>query len=171
MLEKGGGAKWFRVCVASRVNTVMAKKCNSLDNYKCGSKHHMSCMHFDRDTVHSRQGETTPKKETSEDQSSMITRCSQLCMSVAGGRSCGKMVLVRVYPQGRLDLAIRTYAIIDDQANKTRRRWLLPGTWSHLWFAGVRECPPWHSIVGATVTVHQFLYFTFSCAKFLRFVQ
>ena len=30
------------------------------------------------------------------------------------------------------------------------------GTWSHLWFAGVRECPPWCSIVGATVTVHQF---------------
>ena len=37
-----------------------------------------------------------------------------------------------------------------------RRRWLLPGTWSHLWFAGVRECPSWCSIVGATVTVHQF---------------
>ena len=36
-----------------------------------------------------------------------------------------------------------------------RRRWLLPGTLSHLWFAGVRECPPWCSIVGATVTVHQ----------------
>ena len=31
-----------------------------------------------------------------------------------------------------------------------------PGTWSHLWFAGVRECPPWCSIVGATVTMHQF---------------
>ena len=32
----------------------------------------------------------------------------------------------------------------------------LPGTWSHLWFAGVLECPPWCYIVGATVTVHQF---------------
>ena len=32
----------------------------------------------------------------------------------------------------------------------------LPGTWSHLWFAGIRECLPWCSIVGATVTVHQF---------------
>ena len=31
-----------------------------------------------------------------------------------------------------------------------------PGTWSHLWFAGVRECPSWCSIIGATVTVHQF---------------
>ena len=98
----------------------MANKCKSLVKCnKCGSKHHMTCMHFDRDTVHSQQGETTPKEGTSEDQPSMITRCSQLCMSVAGGRSCGKIVLVRVYPQGRLDLAIRTYAIIDDQANKT----------------------------------------------------
>ena len=33
---------------------------------------------------------------------------------------------------------------------------LIPGTWSHLWFAGVRECPRWCSIVGATVTVHRF---------------
>ena len=38
----------------------------------------------------------------------------------------------------------------------SRRRWLLLGTWSHLWFAEVRECPQWCSIVGATVTVHQF---------------
>ena len=37
-------------------------------------------------------------------------------------------------------------------------RWHLPGTWSHLWFAGVSECPPWCSIVGVTVTV--LLYFT-----------
>ena len=32
----------------------------------------------------------------------------------------------------------------------------LPGTWSHNLFTGIRECPPWCSIVGATVTVHQF---------------
>ena len=38
---------------------------------------------------------------------------------------------------------------------------------SHLWFAGVRECPPWCSIVGATVTVHQFfciLHFCHTCS-------
>ena len=37
----------------------------------------------------------------------------------------------------------------------------------HLWFAGVRECPPWCSIVGATVTVHQFfciLYLYHTCS-------
>ena len=33
-----------------------------------------------------------------------------------------------------------------------------PGPWSHLWFAGVRECPPWCSIVGDTVTVHLFFF-------------
>ena len=44
----------------------------------------------------------------------------------------------------------------DDGVEKVIQILLLPGTWSHLWFAGVRECPPWCSIVGATVTVHQF---------------
>ena len=41
------------------------------------------------------------------------------------------------------------------------------GTWSHLWFAGVRECPPWCSVVGAAVTVHQFiciLHFCHTCS-------
>ena len=32
-----------------------------------------------------------------------------------------------------------------------------------LWFAGVRECTPWCSIVGATVTVHQFFWFLHFC--------
>ena len=37
----------------------------------------------------------------------------------------------------------------------------------HLWFAGIRECPPLCSIVGATVTVHQFfciLHFFHTCS-------
>ena len=33
----------------------------------------------------------------------------------------------------------------------------------HLWFAGVRECPPWCSIVCATVTVHQFFCILHLC--------
>ena len=46
---------------------------------------------------------------------------------------------------------------------------LLPGTCSHLWFAGVRECPSWFSIVGATVTAHQFfciLHFCHTCSLY-----
>ena len=46
-------------------------------------------------------------------------------------------------------------------------RWLLPGICSHLFFAGVRECPPWCSIVDATVTVHHFfciLHFCHTCS-------
>ena len=40
-------------------------------------------------------------------------------------------------------------------------------SWSHLWFAVVRDCPPWYSIVGARVTVHQFfciLHFCHTCS-------
>ena len=41
---------------------------------------------------------------------------------------------------------------------RSRRSWLLLGTWSRLWFPGFNEYPRWYSIVFATVTVHQFLY-------------
>ena len=40
-------------------------------------------------------------------------------------------------------------------------------TWSQLCFTGVSECPPWCSIVGATVTLHQFfciLHFCHTCS-------
>ena len=40
---------------------------------------------------------------------------------------------------------------------------------SHLWFAEFSECPPWCSIVGATVTVHQFfciLHFCHTCSLY-----
>ena len=47
------------------------------------------------------------------------------------------------------------FSVFSSNFAPSRRCWLLPRTWSHLCFAGVRECPPWCSIVGATVTVHQ----------------
>ena len=53
-----------------------------------------------------------------------------------------------------------------------RFHWLLH--WSHLCFAGVRECPPWCSIVCATVTVHQFfciLHFCHTCSRVELVVQ
>ena len=46
---------------------------------------------------------------------------------------------------------------------------LLPGTWSDLCYAGVHQCPPWRSIVGATVTMHQFfciLHFCHTCSLY-----
>ena len=48
------------------------------------------------------------------------------------------------------------------------------GTRSHLWFAGVREFPSWGSIVGATVTVHQFfciLHVYFHLKTFLTTIR
>ena len=38
----------------------------------------------------------------------------------------------------------------------SRRCWLLLGTWSHLWFQGVLECPPSYVIVCAKLMMHQF---------------
>ena len=41
-------------------------------------------------------------------------------------------------------------------------------TETHLWFAGARKCPPWCSIVGATVTVHQFFCILHFCLTYSR---
>ena len=59
------------------------------------------------------------------------------------------------------------FSVFSSNFAPSRRCWLLPRTWSHLWFAGVRECPLWCSIFGATVTVHQFfciLCFCHTCS-------
>ena len=51
---------------------------------------------------------------------------------------------------------------------------LLPGTWSHLWFEWFRECPPWCSIVSATVTVHQIfciLHITYVLLKTMSYLN
>ena len=64
-----------------------------------------------------------------------------------------------VSPHPASSIHIYTFVVADIHGGfglPSKRRWLLPGTWSHLWFPGVREYRPWCSIVGASVTVHQF---------------
>ena len=55
----------------------------------------------------------------------------------------------------------------EDAASLAEDAYSFQDTLSHLWFAGVHEYPPWCSIVGATVTVHQFfgsLHFCHTCS-------
>ena len=82
-----------------------------------------------------------------------------LCLFlVCCGCGCGTFYIVSVHVQ--CQSSIYTLSLCRGHSWRVRlaKQEMLtpPGTWSHLWFAGVRECPPWCSIVGATVTVHQF---------------
>eukprot|EP00079_Xenopus_tropicalis_P020479 XP_012811408.1 PREDICTED: uncharacterized protein LOC105946345 [Xenopus tropicalis] len=47
----------------------------------------------------------------------VTSQCTEVCKGAIGGRSCSKICLIKVYPKGQRDKAIRLYAIMDDQSN------------------------------------------------------
>lgn len=59
-------------------------------------------------------GEITPTTVNSQ--------CTEVCSPGQAGRSCSKICLVRVYPQGQRERAVKVYAILDDQSNRSLAR-------------------------------------------------
>ena len=53
---------------------------------------------------------------------SVNSKCTQICGGSFSGKSCAKTVLVNVYPKGQQEKAVRIYAILDDQSNRTLAR-------------------------------------------------
>ena len=49
----------------------------------------------------------------------VMSKCTEVCRNVFGLRSCSKICLVRVYPSGLRDRAIKAYAVIDEQSNRS----------------------------------------------------
>lgn len=86
---------------------------------KCGRMNHLTVMH--RDAFASAQfdhgGEMSvikrPKEET------VTSRCTSLCDKDFKGRSCGKIVLVDVCSSEKPENCFRTYALLDDQSNRS----------------------------------------------------
>ena len=54
--------------------------------------------------------------------SSISAKCTEICGDNFSGRSCGKIVLVKIYPNGEPELAQTMYALVDDQSNRTLGR-------------------------------------------------
>ena len=63
---------------------------------------------------------TRPK--TSTDAIAITSQCTEVCKGNTGVRSCSKICLVRVYPKGCRDKAVKLYIILDDQSNKSLAR-------------------------------------------------
>ena len=51
-----------------------------------------------------------------------VSKCTEICGDTFGGKSCSKIVLVKVYHRDDPQRFIKTYAILDDQSNKTLAR-------------------------------------------------
>lgn len=74
----------------------------------CSSMIHCTVMHSSPSTGMLQDGGEQP---------TVSSKCTHLCGENFRGRSCGKVVKVKVYPHGREDQCMLTYAILDDQSN------------------------------------------------------
>ncbi|XP_060126117.1 uncharacterized protein LOC132591490 isoform X1 [Zootoca vivipara] len=73
-----------------------------------------SLQHTDSFTEHGGEQKHTPTT-TPE----ITSKCTEVCKGTITGKSCSKICLVRVYPVGNRNKAIKLYAILDDQSNKS----------------------------------------------------
>ncbi|KAK3099229.1 hypothetical protein FSP39_001287 [Pinctada imbricata] len=118
-----------------RSNTICLKCCENEkhDFRKCAKKltcsickrQHPTALHEDRvedkkpppngNIQTSHGGETQPKTLSDE----VTSTCTEVCGEGFSGKSCAKIQLVWIYPQGREELALKTYVVIDDQSTST----------------------------------------------------
>ena len=88
----------------------------------CKSKGHHTTLHVDYVKAHGGERVAVNGSVSKNSDGMVSTKCTQICGSKYKGKSCAKTLLVKVYPEGRPDLAIRCYTIIDDQSNGTLAR-------------------------------------------------
>ncbi|CAC5372360.1 unnamed protein product [Mytilus coruscus] len=96
----------------------LAKDCKAnIKCEKCGKSAHCTAFHFERQTRENNGGER-PVENQPPDQISR--KCTEICDDSADptsfqGKSCAKTLLVKVYQEGKPEVSVTTYAIIDDQ--------------------------------------------------------
>lgn len=110
----------FRCCSA----THMARECAvELKCNECESNQHCTAMH--PDTTVSPTVPAATESDTEQQISSLpevTSRCTEICGEGLPARSCAKICLVRVFPQGQRERSVRMYAILDDQSNRSLAR-------------------------------------------------
>ncbi len=110
----------FRCCLTTQH---YAKDCKfSIKCKECNSEEHTTALHpgpapwvTEPPTEVSQQG--GERKETTS--TAIISKCTEICGSVIKPRSCSKICLVTVYPCGKPQSAVRMYAVLDDQSNRS----------------------------------------------------
>ncbi|XP_076861369.1 uncharacterized protein LOC143514271 [Brachyhypopomus gauderio] len=115
----------FRCCASV---SHMAKYCDvAIKCAECNSEKHLAALHPGPTPKGPRVqrpskdhgGESNDAYEQSDDapSSTATTMCTQVCGQGFKGKSCSKICLVNVYPQGHRDKMKRMYVILDDQSN------------------------------------------------------
>ncbi|XP_063404523.1 uncharacterized protein LOC134687988 [Mytilus trossulus] len=89
----------------------------------CGSNRHSSAMHIDRYDKTTREIESVSSHGGEEQLIQTVeTKCTAICGEGFSGKSCSKVVLVKVYKKDEPEKYINLYALMDDQSNRTLGR-------------------------------------------------
>ena len=109
-------------CCASSAH--LAKNCNScIKCYECGSESHNSALHPGPapwlSMAHTPPCEHGGEGGFNADEATVSATCTQVCGGDLTEKSCAKICLVKVYPNGQQEKAMRCYAILDDQSNRS----------------------------------------------------
>ncbi|XP_033761542.1 uncharacterized protein LOC117343309 [Pecten maximus] len=121
-----------RMCFKCCEDSHIARECKAnIKCEECGSPHHPTCMHFNSNSNGMRKDKmkgqkatntkNTPADEnaqpgTHHDRESITAKCTSVCGDFTG-RSCAKIILVKVYPNNHPEKSVNVYAILDDQSN------------------------------------------------------
>ncbi|XP_034057918.1 uncharacterized protein LOC117536928 [Gymnodraco acuticeps] len=110
----------LRCCSSS---SHFAKNCKmKMQCFECKSERHHTALHpgpapWMEEVV------PAPEHGGEEEKTSppphVTTKCTNVCGGDLAGRSCSKICLVNVYPSGHKDKAIKLYAILDEQSNRS----------------------------------------------------
>ncbi|XP_062912771.1 uncharacterized protein LOC134350893 [Mobula hypostoma] len=109
-------------CCASSAH--LAKNCDSsIKCAECGSESHSSALH-PGPASWSSEAQTPACEHGGEEgnnieEATVASSCTRVCGGDLTGKSCSKICLVKVYPAGQQEKAIRLYAILDDRSNRS----------------------------------------------------
>jgi hypothetical protein len=122
----------FRCCASTKHSFQTCKEIVQCS--RCSSERHCDAMHNDMgarskpaapppSAAHG--GEQQPSRvgspglEEIHADLNVTSTCTQICSDEFSGKSCAKTVLAKVYPSDSPELAVKVYAILDDQSNRS----------------------------------------------------
>ncbi|XP_073512411.1 uncharacterized protein [Phyllobates terribilis] len=115
----------YKCCSSS---SHLAKDCNvSVKCSECGTADHNPALH-PGSAPWSAKNTLTDSEHGGEERNTTTTtpeitsQCTEICKGSIDSRSGSKICLVRVYPKGHRDKAVKLYAILDDQSNRSLAR-------------------------------------------------
>ena len=107
----------FKCCVS---DSHVSKDCKvTVKCSICGSHKHSNALHPESQLETELQSSQSTKTQGGE---KVQPLCTEVCGKGFSGRSCGKLLLTRVYRADSPQKSIKLYALLDDQSNRTLAR-------------------------------------------------